>query len=64
MIMENKTNIISPCIGQCGLDENDICIGCCRSKLEITDWMNKSEEEKREIVIKCKKNMVLNLQSR
>ncbi|WP_354668412.1 DUF1289 domain-containing protein [Colwellia sp. C2M11] len=64
MIMENKTNIISPCVGQCGLDENDMCIGCCRSKLEITNWMRKSDEEKLAIVDRCKKDVALNLQNR
>ncbi|WP_201294527.1 DUF1289 domain-containing protein [Colwellia sp. 20A7] len=64
MIMVNKNNIITPCVGQCGLDENDICIGCCRSKMEITGWMNKSNAEKTAIVIRCKKNMALNRQNR
>lgn len=46
---------MTPCIGQCKLDENAICEGCYRTATEITDWVNKSEDEKIDIVIRCKK---------
>ncbi|PHR80655.1 MAG: DUF1289 domain-containing protein [Colwellia sp.] len=52
-----STNVITPCIGQCDLDEHEICVGCYRSAVEITDWLNKSEDEKIAIVIRCKKKM-------
>ena len=55
MFIGNSKNIITPCTGQCGLDENDVCIGCYRTSSEITDWVNKSEDEKIDIVIRCKK---------
>lgn len=55
MFAENKDNIISPCIGQCRLDENEMCIGCYRSKAEITGWINSSTDEKIAIVVRCKK---------
>ena len=42
----------SPCISICVLDEQDICQGCYRSALEITDWMMASAEQKCEI-LKC-----------
>jgi len=57
MFVGISTNIITPCIGQCNLDEHDICLGCYRTALEITDWLNKSEDEKIDIVIRCKKKM-------
>jgi len=44
------------------MDENDICMGCYRTALEITDWMSKPEDEKIEIVIRCKKKIALNSQ--
>ena len=31
-------NIPSPCTGICKLDENDICLGCFRSRGEIARW--------------------------
>jgi predicted Fe-S protein YdhL (DUF1289 family) len=60
MFIGNNT-IITPCIGQCDLDDNDICIGCYRSSSEITGWMDKSEDEKIDIVIRCKKKIALRL---
>ena len=43
----------SPCISVCVLDEDDICSGCYRSALEITDWMMMSDERKREVLVRC-----------
>jgi predicted Fe-S protein YdhL (DUF1289 family) len=40
----------SPCISVCLLDEQDICRGCFRSAVEITDWLMASAEYKREIL--------------
>lgn len=59
MFIGMSTNLITPCVSQCKLDENDICIGCYRSQSEITDWLNKSEDEKIDIVIRCKKKIAL-----
>ena len=59
MFIGNNKSVITPCIGQCDIDENDVCIGCYRSSQEITDWINKSEDEKIEIVIRCKKKIAL-----
>ena len=35
--MKNK-NIITPCVSICRLDEENICIGCGRTKKEIREW--------------------------
>lgn len=59
MLSINCNNIISPCISQCKLDTDDICMGCYRSASEISDWMQKSEDEKISITIRCKKKMEL-----
>lgn len=40
----------SPCVSICVLDENDICTGCYRSAVEITDWMMASPAKKRAIL--------------
>mgnify|MGYP006092129479 FL=1 len=55
MFIGNNVNLMTPCIGTCELDEQDICTGCYRSSSEIIDWINKSEDEKIDIVIRCKK---------
>ncbi|MDX1728162.1 MAG: DUF1289 domain-containing protein [Pseudoalteromonas tetraodonis] len=61
MLSINSKNVITPCVGQCRLDENDICIGCYRSVSEICSWRNKSKDEQIEIVIRCNKQIEKNL---
>jgi len=62
MLGINCSNVITPCISLCDLDENDICIGCYRSASEISDWQKKTDDEKIDIVIRCKKKMAQRLQ--
>lgn len=47
-------SVLSPCNRNCCLDENDICIGCSRSISEIVGWNEATENEKREILIRCR----------
>lgn len=44
--MNNKENVASPCIGNCCLDDNDICLGCYRSLDEILAWQRSSTAER------------------
>jgi predicted Fe-S protein YdhL (DUF1289 family) len=56
--MNNKqviSDVASPCVRQCTLDENDICVGCFRSLTDIVDWHKKSDAEKRETLMICEK---------
>lgn len=41
---------VSPCIQICKLDESNICVGCKRTKEEITKWMRYSHEERMAIM--------------
>jgi predicted Fe-S protein YdhL (DUF1289 family) len=43
----------SPCVSICALDSDDICVGCYRSALEITDWVVMTDEAKREVLRRC-----------
>jgi len=63
MLRNNSRNTITPCTGQCRLNESDVCQGCFRSGTEISDWWDKSEDEKIEIVIRCKKQIEQHLQN-
>lgn len=36
----------SPCIRNCCLSENDICLGCFRSLEEITRWNEADNQER------------------
>jgi len=40
----------SPCIRNCCLDDQDICLGCFRSLDNIIQWRGATEAQKREIL--------------
>ncbi|MFA5982499.1 MAG: DUF1289 domain-containing protein [Methylococcaceae bacterium] len=42
--------IDSPCVRNCCLDENDICLGCFRSLSEITRWSLVDNDTKKEFL--------------
>ena len=48
--MTDSEKIKSPCIRQCCLDQQDICLGCRRTLQEILDWAAGSNNEKRAIM--------------
>lgn len=52
MIAERRP-VASPCVSICALDEQDICIGCQRTALEITRWGQMSDDERREVLRRC-----------
>jgi predicted Fe-S protein YdhL (DUF1289 family) len=50
----DKKNIIeSPCVRNCCLKNDDVCIGCFRHLDEIMGWQGASNEKKSAILIKC-----------
>lgn len=53
-------SVKKPCIRQCCLDNNDICVGCYRSLQEILDWHTGDHIDKERIVnhAKMRKNRV------
>ena len=44
-------DIDSPCIRNCCLDTNDICVGCFRSLEEIMQWGNSSLAIKQQVLL-------------
>ena len=49
--------IKSPCINVCDIDfKNNICKGCGRSIIHITNWINYTDKERSEIIRGIKKN--------
>jgi predicted Fe-S protein YdhL (DUF1289 family) len=51
--MENeelKTSIQSPCIDNCCLDDEDICLGCFRSIHEILVWRASTDVQRSAIL--------------
>ncbi|QUN04589.1 DUF1289 domain-containing protein [Shewanella yunxiaonensis] len=45
----------SPCVRNCCLDEQDICLGCGRTLSEILAWHDADEIHKRQILDACRK---------
>lgn len=43
--------IKAPCIKNCCLDEEDICMGCFRHVNEITAWQQASNQKKQQILV-------------
>ena len=44
----------SPCISVCLLSNEDVCLGCYRSAVEITDWFMASRKEKQDILCRAR----------
>ena len=50
----------SPCNGTCEIDpQNGLCLGCRRTQLEITSWLNYTNKKKKVVlkVIKTRNNI-------
>ena len=48
-------DVDSPCIRNCCLDNDDVCVGCFRSIDEITRWSQSSSQEKTKILLEARK---------
>ena len=44
----------SPCVRNCCLDHEDVCLGCNRTIQEICGWHKASAAEKTEILVRCR----------
>ena len=44
----------SPCVSNCCLNEEDICLGCFRSLTEITGWSQAPDSGKQDIIANTK----------
>lgn len=43
----------SPCVRNCCLNEDDVCLGCFRSLAEITQWSVATDETRQLILLKA-----------
>jgi len=43
-------NIISPCVRNCCLNEQDVCLGCFRSLEEIRHWNASTDASKAKVL--------------
>ncbi|NPU95443.1 MAG: DUF1289 domain-containing protein [Gammaproteobacteria bacterium] len=49
--------VLSPCVGVCALDDDDVCIGCWRSGEEISRWGYLDNAGKRAILKKVEERL-------
>ena len=49
--------VLSPCVGVCALDDDDVCIGCWRSGEEISRWGYLDNAGKRSILKKVEERL-------
>ena len=48
-----ETSVPSPCVRNCCLNEQDVCLGCYRTLEEILQWQASSDKEKLAVIDKC-----------
>ena len=41
---------LSPCVGICQYNEEDLCSGCFRTSKEISQWFDMTQEEKKKVI--------------
>ena len=46
----------SPCTKDCCLNDEDVCVSCDRTKSEIIDWTNLTEQQKQKIIDRINNN--------
>lgn len=51
--MTKSTQVKSPCIHVCILNDSDVCTGCFRTGQEISHWGRMSEQERRGVLDKA-----------
>ncbi|NQZ82873.1 MAG: DUF1289 domain-containing protein [Colwellia sp.] len=51
--MQKENEVASPCIRNCCLNNEDICLGCFRHLNEIIGWQSASSEKKSVILTNC-----------
>ncbi len=48
--MNNTTDVKSPCVRNCCLNEEDVCMGCYRTIVEIIEWGQANNAERNTIL--------------
>lgn len=51
------TDVPSPCVRNCCLDDDDVCLGCGRTLQEILAWQQGPDSERREIIARSRERL-------
>jgi hypothetical protein len=49
--------LVSPCVRNCCLDDDNVCMGCGRSLQEIVQWGTASDAEKTAILARSRERL-------
>lgn len=52
-----QKEVASPCVSICALDGDDICVGCFRTGMEISQWGRLSTDQRQRIVERAAQRM-------
>ena len=58
-----QEKIESPCIRDCCLNQDDVCLGCFRHIDEIVGWQARTEKQKKIILINCQNRKLSHTES-
>lgn len=50
---DTKHTLASPCVRNCCLNNDDVCLGCFRHIDEILVWQQSSTQQKQQILVNC-----------
>lgn len=51
--IDNVEEVASPCVRNCCLNEQDVCLGCFRNIDEIMAWSKLNVAAKKEVLSQC-----------
>lgn len=52
-VNDSADELASPCVRNCCLDDNEVCLGCGRALAEIVGWNEAGAAERREILARA-----------
>jgi predicted Fe-S protein YdhL (DUF1289 family) len=52
-MQDKHAAIESPCVRNCCLNEDNVCLGCFRTVAEIMEWGSAPGDERRSILVKA-----------
>lgn len=55
--MSNVQFVPSPCVSVCALDEDDVCVGCYRTGMEISQWGRMDIDRQRLVIERTQQRM-------
>lgn len=54
---DQAAHVESPCVRNCCLDDDDVCLGCGRALSEIVRWNEAGDDERRTILENSRKRL-------